>query len=85
MLPFGIKVSSVSPGMVDTEFSLVRFKGDKQKADNVYKELIPLYAQDVAEAVEFVVSRPSHVNINDILIMPTAQANSSHTFKNEEL
>ena len=81
MLPFGIKVSSVSPGMVDTEFSLVRFKGNRQQADDVYKGLTPLYAQDVAEAIEFVISRPKHVNINDILIMPTAQANSSHTFK----
>ena len=80
MLPYGIKVSSIAPGMVDTEFSTVRL-GDKEKADKVYEGLTPLYAQDIAETVEFIVTRPAHVNINDILIMPTAQANSSHTFK----
>jgi len=76
MLPFGIKVTSISPGMVDTEFSTVRFHGDKEKADKVYENLTPLYANDIAEAIEFVVTRPKHVNINDMLIMPTAQANS---------
>ena len=81
MLPLGIKVTSISPGMVETEFSEVRFHGDKQKAADVYKGLTPLYAQDIAEAIEFAVTRPAHVNINDILIMPTAQANSSHTFR----
>jgi len=82
MLPYGIKVSSVNPGMVDTEFSLVRL-GDKDAADSVYNGFSPLYAEDIADAVEYVISRPSHVNINDILIMPTAQANSIHTHKNE--
>lgn len=82
MLPFGIKVTSVSPGMVDTEFSLVRL-GDKEAANNVYRGLTPLFAKDIAEAVEFAVTRPDHVNINDILIMPTAQANSSHTLREE--
>ena len=82
MLPHGIKVTSVSPGMVDTEFSLVRL-GDKKAADEVYIGLTPLFAKDIAEAVEFAVTRPKHVNINDILIMPTAQANSSHTLKGE--
>ena len=80
MLPHGIKVSSIAPGMVDTEFSTVRL-GDKETADKVYENLIPLYAQDIADTVEFIVTRPAHVNINDILIMPTAQANSSHTFR----
>ena len=74
LLGEGIRVTSVSPGMVDTEFSLVRFKGDREKADGVYKRLTPLTAEDVAEAVWFAVSRPPHVNINDILIMPTDQA-----------
>lgn len=74
LLKFGIKVSSVAPGAVNTEFSMVRFKGDKTKADNVYTGFTPLYAQDIAEAVFFVISRPKHVNIDDILIMPTAQA-----------
>lgn len=82
LLQYGIKVSSVCPGMVDTEFSLVRFKGDKEKADNVYKGLTPLYAEDVAETILFMVTRPSHVNIDDILIMATNQA-SARDFNRE--
>ena len=70
-----IKVTSIAPGMVETEFSLVRFKGDKARADRVYEGLTPLSAADVAEAVWFALSRPAHVNINDMLIMPTAQPN----------
>jgi NADP-dependent 3-hydroxy acid dehydrogenase YdfG len=70
-----IKVTSIAPGMVDTEFSLVRFKGDKSRADKVYEGMTPLSAADVAEAVWFALSRPPHVNINDMLIMPTAQPN----------
>lgn len=80
-LPFGVKVTSISPGAVETEFSEVRFHGDKEKATDVYKGFTPLDAQDIAEAIEFAVTRPPHVNINDILIMPTAQANSCHTHK----
>jgi len=76
LLPFGIKVSSISPGMVDTEFSTVRFKGDKEKADNVYKGLTPLYAIDIAEAVLFMATRPTHVNIDELIIMPTDQASA---------
>lgn len=76
LLPFGVKVSSISPGMVDTEFSTVRFKGDKERADNVYKGLTPLYAIDIAESILFMVSRPKHVNIDEILIMPTDQASA---------
>lgn len=79
MLPHGIKVSAINPGMVDTEFSLVRFKGDTEKAKTVYQGLTPLYAEDIAEAVEFIVTRPKHVNINDMLIMPTAQATATIT------
>jgi NADP-dependent 3-hydroxy acid dehydrogenase YdfG len=74
MLKHGIKVTSICPGAVETEFSIVRFHGDKNKADDVYKGFTPLYANDVAETVLFVVTRPKHVNIDDILIMPTAQA-----------
>ena len=74
MLKHGIKVSSVSPGAVDTEFSEVRFKGDKERANQVYKGFTPLYAPDVAESILFVLTRPKHVNIDDILIMPTDQA-----------
>jgi len=76
LLPYGIKVSSICPGMADTEFSLVRFKGDKEKADNVYKGLTPLYAEDIAETILFMVTRPKHVNIDDILIMATNQASA---------
>ena len=74
LLPFGVKVSSISPGMVDTEFSKVRFKGDAERADNVYKGLTPLYATDIAEAILFMVTRPKHVNIDEMIIMPTDQA-----------
>lgn len=81
LLKHNIKVTSISPGMVDTEFSLVRFKGDKAKADKVYEGLTPLFAEDIAEAILFVVTRPPHVNINDMLIMPTAQANATVTFR----
>lgn len=76
LLPYGIKVSSICPGMVETEFSLVRFKGNQQKADNVYKGLTPLYAEDIAETILFLVTRPPHVNIDDLLIMPTAQGSA---------
>src|SRR5690554_4405488 len=81
LLPYGIKVSSISPGMVDTEFSLVRYHGDQQKADAVYQGLTPLYAEDVAEAIAFMVSRPPHVNVNDLLLMPTAQASAVYNHR----
>ena len=74
LLQYGIKVTSICPGAVETEFSLVRFNGDKNKAKQVYKGFTPLMAQDIAETVLFAVTRPKHVNIDDILIMPTAQA-----------
>ncbi len=74
LLKYGIKVSSVSPGMVETEFSIVRYDGDKEKADKVYDGVVPLSADDVASTIEFIVTRPPHVNINDILLMPTQQA-----------
>ncbi len=76
LLPFGVKVSSISPGMVNTEFSLVRFKGDRERADNVYKGLTPLYATDIAESILFMVTRPAHVNIEDLVIMATDQAST---------
>ena len=69
-------VTSICPGPVETEFSIVRFKGDKKKAKKVYEGFTPLYAEDIADAILFAVSRPAHVNINDMLIMATAQANS---------
>jgi 3-hydroxy acid dehydrogenase/malonic semialdehyde reductase len=74
LVQHGIKVTNIAPGMVNTEFSLVRFKGDKDRAAVVYKGLTPLFARDIAEAILFAVTRPAHVCINDMLIMPTAQA-----------
>jgi NADP-dependent 3-hydroxy acid dehydrogenase YdfG len=74
LLKHNIKVTNIAPGMVDTEFSTVRFKGDKERADKVYQGLNPLLAEDIAETIFFTISRPQHVNINDLLIMPTAQA-----------
>lgn len=79
--PFGIKVGAVNPGLVETEFSKVRFKGDKI-ADTVYKGFKALQAEDIAEIIYFVISRPHHVNIADLLVFPTAQANST-TVKKE--
>jgi len=79
MLKHGIKVSSIAPGMVETEFSIVRYKGDRNKAEDVYNGLEPLHAEDIASTMEFIVTRPDNVNINDILIMPTAQANARDT------
>ena len=78
LLDRGIGVSQICPGAAETEFSMVRFKGDEQAADAVYQGFDPLVAQDIAEAVEFVLSRPPHVNINDLVIMPTAQASAHH-------
>ena len=74
LLHDNIKVTNIAPGMAETEFSIVRFKGDKERADKVYQGLTPLYAQDIAEAILFAVTRPPHVCINDLLIMPVAQA-----------
>ncbi|HEU4716233.1 MAG TPA: SDR family oxidoreductase [Bacteroidia bacterium] len=77
LLPFNIRVSQVAPGMAETEFSIVRFHGDSERAKNVYKGFEPLTAEDIAETVFWITSRPAHVNINDVVIMPTAQANST--------
>ncbi|MBU2949874.1 SDR family NAD(P)-dependent oxidoreductase [Tamlana agarivorans] len=74
--PYGIKVTAINPGMVETEFSKVRFKGDPI-ADSVYQGFKALEAKDVAEIIYFAVSRPAHVNIADLLVFPTAQANST--------
>lgn len=78
--PYGIKVCSINPGMVETEFSKVRFKGDAI-ADTIYKGFKPLQPEDIAEIVYFTVSRPSHVNIADVLVFSTAQANNTITKK----
>ncbi|MBU0942621.1 MAG: SDR family NAD(P)-dependent oxidoreductase [Flavobacteriaceae bacterium] len=75
--PFGIRVGAIHPGMVETEFSEVRFKGDTNRAENVYKGFTPLQAEDIADIIHFVVSRPYHVNIADLIVMSTAQASST--------
>ena len=80
----GIKVTSIDPGLVETEFSEVRFKGDTSRAEQVYKNYTPLTALDVAETIEFAISRPSHVMIGDILILPTDQASSTIVNKKSE-
>ncbi|WP_047551913.1 SDR family NAD(P)-dependent oxidoreductase [Psychroserpens sp. Hel_I_66] len=80
--PFGIKVTAINPGLVETEFSKVRFKGDPV-ADNVYKGFKALQAEDIAEVIQFAISRPAHVNIADVLMFCTAQASS--TIVNKDL
>ena len=70
----GIRVSEVNPGLVETEFSEVRFKGDKERAASVYKGFQALQAQDIAELISFIVTRPAHVNLAEVLVLPTAQA-----------
>jgi len=74
---FGIKVSQINPGLVDTEFSIVRFKGDKQRSESVYNGMKPLTGDDIADLILFIVTRPPHVNISDSIIFPTAQASST--------
>ena len=81
LLKHGIKVTSIQPGMVETEFSVVRFRGNKEEADNVYKGITPLVAQDVADTIYFAATRPTHVNINEIMLTCTAQANSFYTHR----
>lgn len=81
LLEHGIKVSQIAPGLVETEFSIVRLK-DEEAASNVYKGYEPLRGEDIAEATFYVTTLPPHVNINDMLIMPTAQANSTQIVKN---
>ena len=81
LLPHHIRVTGIHPGMVETEFSIIRFKGDEQRAKNVYTGLQALSAEDIADTVYWAVSRPAHVNITDIIITPTAQANATTTVR----
>ncbi|NOR88179.1 MAG: SDR family NAD(P)-dependent oxidoreductase [Bacteroidales bacterium] len=76
LLPYGIKVTQVAPGAVETEFSMVRLKVDQETASKVYKGYQPLSAKDIANVVYYTASLPAHMNINDVLVMPTAQANA---------
>ena len=75
--PYGIRVGGIHPGAVETEFSEVRFKGDLERAANVYKGFEPLRAEDIADIIYFVISRPYHVNIADLMVLPTAQASAT--------
>jgi 3-hydroxy acid dehydrogenase/malonic semialdehyde reductase len=81
LLQHGIKVTAVHPGAVETEFSEVRFKGDKDRAKKVYEGFEPLVADDIAETIWFAASRPAHVNINELTVMPTAQAAATNIFR----
>ncbi len=81
LLPYGIRVTAIHPGAVETEFSEVRFKGDRLRAEKVYEGFDPLHAIDIAETVWFAVNRPPHVNINEMTVMPTAQASTTHLLK----
>lgn len=74
---YGIRVGAVNPGLVETEFSEVRFKGDSERAKKVYQGYQPLTPEDIADIIFFVVTRPYHVNIADLVVMPTAQASST--------
>lgn len=82
MLKHGIKVTNIAPGMVETEFSLVRYKGDAKAAQKVYEGFTPLTNEDIADTIVYAITRPSHVCLNDIVIMPTAQANSRDVNRN---
>ena len=77
LVEHGIKVTNIAPGAAETEFSLVRFKGNETTAKSVYEGFDPLMAKDIAETIYFVATRPKHVTINDLVIMPTAQASAT--------
>lgn len=80
--PYGIKVTGIHPGLVETEFSLVRFKGDAERASGVYKGMKPLTGEDVADVIHYVVTRPAHVVLSDIVLLPTAQASATTVNRN---
>ena len=84
MLQHGIKVTQVCPGAAETEFSLTRFHGDAERAKKTYSGYTPLYAEDIADIVYFAATRPPHVVLNDIVVTPLAQANTSYIFKKPE-
>ncbi len=83
-LPLGIKVTSVAPGAVDTEFSLVRFKGDQAQAKKVYDNYDPLVAENIAQTIKFTLDQPAHVQLADITILPKAQASGTNFYKNKD-
>lgn len=80
-LPLGIKVTSIAPGAVETEFSLVRFKGDAEKAQKVYDNYDPLVAEDIARTIKYTLNQPEHVQLADITVLPKAQASGTAFYK----
>ena len=83
LLSHGIRVTEIRPGMVETEFSIVRFHGDRQRADNVYRGVEPLRGEDIADTIVWAASQPAHINIDEIVITPTQQANAYYTFRKQ--
>jgi NADP-dependent 3-hydroxy acid dehydrogenase YdfG len=83
MLKNNIRVTLIAPGMAETEFALVRFKGDEQKAKNVYKGIDPLTADDIADVIYYCATLPEHVCINEVVITPTQQASVNHSYRRE--
>lgn len=81
LLSSGVKVGEIRPGMVETEFSTVRFHGDQERADGVYTGVTPLTAEDIAEAISWMAQLPAHMNVNDIVLMPTQQASAYNTYR----
>lgn len=83
LLPHHIRVTSINPGMVETEFSLVRYKGDNEKADSVYKNVEPLKGEDVADVILYCLNCPPHMNLHEVIVMPSAQASVRMTRKKD--
>lgn len=81
MLPYGVKVTQICPGAVETEFSLIRFHGDQNRADNVYTGYVPLTGEDIAECIATALSLPDNICVNDMVVMPKSQANSMYFHK----
>lgn len=84
LVEYGIKVTNIAPGAAETEFSLVRFKGNESVAQSIYEGYDALQAQDIANVIYFAATQPKHVTLNDIVIMPTAQASASILHKKEK-
>lgn len=83
LLHHGIKVTEIRPGMVETEFSVVRFHGDRSRAESVYEGIEPLTGDDVAEAIAWAAQLPARMNVNDIVLMPARQAGAYYTYRGE--
>lgn len=84
LLPYNIKVTNIAPGLVETEFSMVRFDWNEEKANSVYRGMDPLTSEDIAECAWFAASRPAHVVIGDMLVLPTAQGNSTTVVRKDK-